>query len=223
MRKRSADSRMGVTMARCARRRAYRRGAFACAVTVCLAGAACSGGWQPRADAERLLRVLADDAMQGRRAFTPGAEAAAEVIAAEFEAIGLQPLPGQEDLQQRFSVTSYEPAEVSVTIDGVAVQPQRAAAWLAEERIEWEPGAAELVVVGPDDPAPFAALRRVRGGGGDALVLLDPAHEEAFARIRRFLSAPRRLLPGESAASLVMAVAPAPLSGRWSVSARAQV
>jgi len=55
-----------------------------------------------RADVERVIRVLADDDMEGRAAFAPAAMRAAEFIAAEFEDIGLQPMPGNDGYLQRF-------------------------------------------------------------------------------------------------------------------------
>ena len=49
-----------------------------------------------RASTERVIRVLADDDMEGRGAFTPAAMRAAEFIASEFEAIGLATIPGND-------------------------------------------------------------------------------------------------------------------------------
>ncbi|MGD8815661.1 MAG: hypothetical protein PVJ51_00640, partial [Acidobacteriota bacterium] len=58
-----------------------------------------------RASVERVIRVLADDDMEGRSAFSPAAMRAAEFIASEFEAIGLQPMPGDDGYLQRFEAT----------------------------------------------------------------------------------------------------------------------
>jgi len=54
---------------------------------------------------ERVIRVLADDDMEGRSAFTPAAMRAAEFVASEFEAIGLQQLPGVDGYLQKFEAT----------------------------------------------------------------------------------------------------------------------
>jgi len=58
-----------------------------------------------RASAERVIRVLAADDMEGRSAFSPAAMRAAQFIAGEFEAIGLTPLPGNDGYLQRFTAT----------------------------------------------------------------------------------------------------------------------
>jgi len=58
-----------------------------------------------RASVERVIRVLADDDMEGRGAFTPAAMRAAEFVASEFEAIGLEQLPGADGYLQEFEAT----------------------------------------------------------------------------------------------------------------------
>jgi hypothetical protein len=57
-----------------------------------------------RASAERVIRVLAADDMEGRDAFTPAAMRAARFIAAEFAAIGLEAIDGAGDYLQEFAV-----------------------------------------------------------------------------------------------------------------------
>jgi Zn-dependent M28 family amino/carboxypeptidase len=58
-----------------------------------------------RVSVERVIGVLADDDMEGRAAFSPAAMRAAGFIAAEFEAIGLQTMPGNDGYLQRFEAT----------------------------------------------------------------------------------------------------------------------
>ena len=57
-----------------------------------------------RADVQRIITTLAADQMEGRRAFTPAADRAAAFIGAEFEAIGLDPLTGEDGYLQDFQV-----------------------------------------------------------------------------------------------------------------------
>ena len=58
-----------------------------------------------RAEVERIIRVLADDDMEGRSAFSPAAMRAAEFIAEQFVDIGLQQMPGNGGYMQRFTQT----------------------------------------------------------------------------------------------------------------------
>lgn len=55
-----------------------------------------------RASVERVIGVLAADDMEGRAAFSPAAMRAAEFIAGELEAIGLDRMPGNDGYLQRF-------------------------------------------------------------------------------------------------------------------------
>lgn len=82
----------------------HRRFALACVVTLLVAPTAFPQQLPDidRASVERVISVLADDDMEGRGAFTPAAVRAAEFIAAEFESIGLQTVPGVDGYLQRF-------------------------------------------------------------------------------------------------------------------------
>ena len=62
-----------------------------------------------RASVERLLRVLADDSMQGRRTGTPGIQRAARFLAAEMQRIGLEPAGDDGYLQTVPLVTMQRP------------------------------------------------------------------------------------------------------------------
>ncbi len=56
-----------------------------------------------RASVERVIRVLADDDMEGRSAFSPAAMRAAAFIAEQFADIGLEQVPGNDGYLQRFT------------------------------------------------------------------------------------------------------------------------
>jgi Zn-dependent M28 family amino/carboxypeptidase len=72
-----------------------------------------------------ILKALSADSMNGRSAMTDDIWKASDFIASEFEAIGLQPLPGEDDYLQRFSTetrrnqgTEIEMANVGGMIKG---------------------------------------------------------------------------------------------------------
>jgi Zn-dependent M28 family amino/carboxypeptidase len=66
----------------------------------------------------RIENVLASDAMEGRKVFTPGIEKAAAFIAAEFKAAGLSLPEGQSDFLQSFIMVRPKFISASGTIDG---------------------------------------------------------------------------------------------------------
>ncbi|MFZ9386296.1 MAG: M20/M25/M40 family metallo-hydrolase [Chitinophagaceae bacterium] len=55
-------------------------------------------------EAGRILRTLASDEMRGRKIFTPEIEQAADFIASEFKAAGLEPLANNGSFRQEFSL-----------------------------------------------------------------------------------------------------------------------
>ncbi|GEO09442.1 M20/M25/M40 family metallo-hydrolase [Segetibacter aerophilus] len=70
------------------------------------------------AEVQRIETALSGDDMQGRRAFTPGAEKAADFISNEFKKIGLAPLKGTTGFKQTFTMVSPKNTRVTASIDG---------------------------------------------------------------------------------------------------------
>lgn len=68
----------------------------------------------------RIENVLASDEMRGRKTFSPEIDKAADFIAAEFKAAGLQPWKGKSYLQE-FAVLSPVQTSLSATINGDTV------------------------------------------------------------------------------------------------------
>ena len=69
-------------------------------------------------DAERIERVLASDEMRGRKTFSPEIDKAADFIATEFKAAGLQPAGTGNGYRQEFSVVSSKQLSLTATVDG---------------------------------------------------------------------------------------------------------
>lgn len=128
------------------------------------------------------LRFLASDELMGRKAGTPGNDAAARYIAERFRALGLPPAPGTDDYLQRIPFLRIDPpAEAHLEAFGQTFQQGRQMVLLAGEA----PTAAEgpLLYVGygldaadyaqapegsyiavalagrPDNPSPQAAFQ----------------------------------------------------------------
>lgn len=160
-----------------------------------------------RESVERVLATLADDDMEGRAAFTPGADRAADFIASEFEAIGLAPLEGVDGYLQEFPVHTVTTESVAVELDGQPVPAERTVAVLTEESVEWGPaGDVQVLAIGPDDDA-MASLMGVRRADADTLVLMHAAaHGDLFARLRRFWSSANRTLRPDEDPSMVVAL-----------------
>lgn len=73
-------------------------------------------------EAERIEKVLSSDDMRGRRIFTPGIDKAADFIANEFKAIGLQTLNNSGDFKQEFILVSPKQTSLSCSFDNKLVE-----------------------------------------------------------------------------------------------------
>lgn len=171
---------------------------------------ACAQPQVDQASLVRVLSVLADDSLRGRAAFSPDAMRAADFLADEFAAIGLEPPAGQEGYLQRFAVYSVTADSVAVMLNGRPVDPANAAVSVSAAGIDWtqETGPAPTLV-GRDGNL-MDAWRSARGT--DALIVADPAHAESFARIRGFLARGSRSTTREGGSSTAIVLAAGPVT-----------
>jgi len=175
-----------------------------------------------RADVERVITTLAADDMRGRRAFTDDALRAADYLAGEFAAAGLQPLSGTEGHLQRFVVRSITTTGAKVTVNGSEVAMDRVGARLGGASLAWAIGDVNVIVVGADDdarPAMLAALQ----GDSDALLLVNEVHADAFQRLSGFLRRPVRTVGDAAGANVVVAVVNAAADATYEITASATV
>ncbi|MEZ4416092.1 MAG: M20/M25/M40 family metallo-hydrolase [Gemmatimonadota bacterium] len=156
-----------------------------------------------RADAERVLSILAADSMRGRRAFTDDALRAADFLAREFEQAGLEGLQG--GYQQRFAVRSLEPGEAHVVLDGQALAPEQFRVRAGAPALAWVTGDVEVVRVDPADDLQ-SAMGRLRSVSGDALMLVPSARADLVAALAGFFERPVRTLGDAQQPSMVLAV-----------------
>ena len=75
-------------------------------------------------EAERIERTLASDEMRGRKTFSPDIDRAADFIAAEFKAAGLQTFGTSGSYRQEFAVVRPKFISVSASFDEVALDPK---------------------------------------------------------------------------------------------------
>ncbi|TGE29099.1 M20/M25/M40 family metallo-hydrolase [Hymenobacter metallicola] len=137
------------------------------------------------ATVERVARALASDDMQGRASTQPGGLKAAQFLAAEFQRIGLQPLPGLTSYEQVFPVYETKTAALYVTINGTTVPQDKSLLVSGQSHLNWtdtdEP-AARVMVIGPQT-LPNQIYRQILEPTENLIVILDPAHAEAFQRL----------------------------------------
>ena len=85
----------------------------------------------------RVVTALAADDMQGRGTGQPGGLKAAQFLAAEFQRIGLQPLPGATGFEQVFPVYETAVGAMSASLNGAAVPAAQLLAFTTQPQLEW--------------------------------------------------------------------------------------
>ena len=173
-------------------------------------------------EVHRIISVLADDDMRGRRAFTEDAERAAAFLAREFEAAGLEPLGGLQSYLQHFAVYSLQTESSRVVIDGVTLGADQVMVRAAEASLSWSTGDAPVVVVGPED-SPQEKVFPLLRGGGNALVLMHPQHQGMFTNLARFFGGASRSLEAGAGGALVLALVDASADATYEVEASATI
>ncbi|OGX84505.1 hypothetical protein BEN47_16280 [Hymenobacter lapidarius] len=159
----------------------------------------------------RVVNALAADDMQGRGTGQPGGLKAAQFLAAEFQRIGLQPLPGATGFEQIFPVYETAVGAMSASLNGTAVPAAQLLVFTTQAQLEWtnHTPALEILTIGPDQK-PMKIARRITRPSQNLLVLLDPAHAETFKNLRNFMLQPRmRTSQAGNAYSSVVLMTPA--------------
>lgn len=168
-----------------------------------------------------VVSTLAADSMRGRRAFTEDAMGAARWLAGEMDEVGLQPLPGDSDFLQSFTVARVRTTGATVSVDGAALPDDRFVARLSGAELSWTTGDARVVVVGAAD-APQAAIIGAIQGSEDRLVLVHPDHADTFRQFAGFLRQPASVVEGSDAPDVVVALVDASAEASYEVSATAE-
>ena len=139
-----------------------------------------------KAETERIEGILASDAMEGRKTFSPGIDKAAAFIAKEFESVGLKSLQGDNRYLQIFTINRPKFISLTASMDGnvidnkqvivVTVQP--------EIKINEQAGYALSKITATENLNQAAA--KFIGANQNAIVLVDEAHAQNFGRLVRF-------------------------------------
>ncbi|MBC6607704.1 M20/M25/M40 family metallo-hydrolase [Hymenobacter sp. BT188] len=166
-----------------------------------------------QANVERVIRTLAADDMKGRAAGKPGGLQAAKFLAAEFDRIGLEKMPGLTTYEQVFPAYEVHTVAGSVTLNGSVVAPENVLPVSGLPSLNWTSEDAtppRVVIIGPQDN-----VRQQMGAllqpTANTLVFVDPAHTERFKQLAGYLS--HSNMQGEQpkpfASVFVLAAAPA--------------
>lgn len=134
---------------------------------------------------ERVLNSLCSDEMRGRRTFTPEIDRAADLIAAEFQAAGLETYNNSPGFLQEFSLLNAKQTGIKGNADGNDINPWD---WIVFT-------SSILVTINYEDGYDTASIGAAENFGRTArsfpamnknmLVRVDPKHKASFSSLSR--------------------------------------
>ena len=134
-------------------------------------------------EVEKIERVLASDAMEGRRTFSKGNEKAANFIATEFMKAGLKPGAGESYLQQ-FNMVRAKFIAASGTLNGMPLDSKNIVALTTTPVLQiTELCGYEAVHVKATDTL-FQIVRRLQAAKKNYFVTVDPGQMRAFNSLK---------------------------------------
>ena len=139
-------------------------------------------------EVERIEKTLASDAMRGRRTFTPDIDKAADFIAAEFKAIGLQTLNNSGSYRQEFAMVRPRFVSVTGTLDGAIVDSRSIIVITGQPQLRFDQSSGyEKAFIKPGVNLQTEARKFVRSNK-NLLVLVDKSFANSFGNLARLKS-----------------------------------
>jgi len=137
-------------------------------------------------EVERIESKLASDEMRGRKVFSPEIDKAADFIAAEFKAAGLQTLEKAKGYKQEFVLVSAKQLELTGTIGEAKVDPINIIAITSQPhiKIDQSSGYASQSIKAGDNL--FEKAIDIAGSGKNVLVWVDESFAKNFPRLTFF-------------------------------------
>jgi hypothetical protein len=133
----------------------------------------------------RIINILASDEMGGRRAFTPQLDKAADFIAAEFKAAGLQTFDNGDSYRQEFAMVSSKLKTISCIINNEVVAPDKIVTITSQQSLFiTEKSGFEKVFIRKGQR--FSEIGKYIGADKNYLVVVDTSFAANFKRLNRY-------------------------------------
>lgn len=134
-------------------------------------------------EVERIERKLASDEMMGRKTFSPEIDKAADFIAGEFKAAGLQSWNNSGSYLQPFSVVDAKQLSADATFDGVKIDPKNILIVTSLPDWKMDQSASFETVSIKKGGSLFELALAYAGSGKNLLVLVDTSFSRNFPRL----------------------------------------
>jgi hypothetical protein len=151
--------------------------------------------WSQRIDAiinakevERIEKTLASDDMRGRRTFTPDIDKAADFIANEFRAIGLQTWNNSGSYRQEFAMIKTKLVSLSAVFDGDSINPKNIIVITCQPQLNIDQASGYEKVSIKAGATLQSEARKIARGNKNTLVLVDKSFANSFGNLSRLKS-----------------------------------
>ncbi len=134
-------------------------------------------------NAKRIISVLAADEMKGRKTFSPEIDKAADFIAAEFKAAGLQPAKGAKGFLQPFTMMTAKQTEIKATANGAELDAKNVLVVTAKPALKLTEASKLKTVTIPAGASLFEKAVELAHGSESTLVLVDESFSKNFGRL----------------------------------------
>ncbi len=134
-------------------------------------------------ESERILKVLASDEMKGRKTFTPDIDRAADFIAAEFKATGLQTWNNSASYRQEFSVTTAKQISASAVLDGVTIDPKEIVVVSFQPDFKMDQSSGYEIASIKAGANLFTEASKFSAANKNQLVVVDTSFTKMFGRL----------------------------------------
>lgn len=138
------------------------------------------------ADVTRIMNVLASDSMQGRKAFTPYIDSAANFIAKEFSKAGLQYFDGLDSYHQNFSMISNKDYNASGTINGIEIPKKNIIATTAQEHLKVSQDTGFATAFIDSSMNFFKEVFPMLQSDKPTVIFVSKTHAKNFERLKKF-------------------------------------
>jgi len=137
-------------------------------------------------EAVRIEKVLASDAMRGRKIYSPEIDKAADFIASEFKAAGLQTFNKSAGFRQEFALVSAKHVNTSATFDNQEADTKKVLVITSQPSVTiTEKSGFEKAIIAAQKNL-FSEAQKYVGTGKNYVVIVDTSYSRFFPRLSGF-------------------------------------
>ena len=134
----------------------------------------------------RIETVLASDAFKGRKTYSPELDKAADYIASEFKAAGLQPFTAGESFLQPFELLNAKQTSFSGEWNGQPLEERKALVITSSAKLDLTEASGYQVEKITKGENIFTRATALMAAKTNTLVLVDTGFQRDFSRLSRF-------------------------------------